>query len=540
MPKRRNATESSAALKRAKVSGPQAEMRGVIEWLLALPEAERLSLQEAELATFGSFHPESSWVMTAGPVPKQLGHDEPPLELVFAPRYSAPAPGGPTLAATLDCGVVECAELLCERGYRPAVLNFAHGYNAGGGFEHAKGSQEEALMRRTSLFLSLWPHRRHDDGAGVLKRGNWIGDFDSTLPRRQPYYPHSSAGGIYSPNVRILPRDIATHSGGEVKAYPKVGVLSVAAQDVRREPPFQIKLLREKIRTVLHLAASHGHDALVLGAFGCGYFANPRADVVATFKELLEGEFSRAFRFVGFAVPRNFKTQVGGKNFKSFADAFPVLDLGAVPSVAGVTTCAVVSDVHTKRGAAPAAAAPSDGEYIGFYKSAVPNADKAYKRFNNLDRAPFTIPAGGVAARLNPAVVGVQFEGVENAFQLLKFLPQSLAPGDVSLFAKSSGAVAFYLGSSNASNMTLNMQRNPALKLQMHDFKARRLNVRPGWDKDSPRLMKELLELKFSQNSRLKALLLSTGSLPIVERSPTDGVPRPLALLVALGNADSA
>ena len=33
---------------------------------------------------------------------------------------------------------------------------------------------------------------------------------------------------------------------------------------------------------------------------------------------------------------------------------------------------------------------------------------------------------------------------------------------------KSSGAVAFYLGSSNAGNMTLNMQKNPTLKLQPH------------------------------------------------------------------------
>ena len=31
-----------------------------------------------------------------------------------------------------------------------AVLNFAHGYNCGGGFEHAAGSQEEAIFRSTS------------------------------------------------------------------------------------------------------------------------------------------------------------------------------------------------------------------------------------------------------------------------------------------------------------------------------------------------------------------------------------------------------
>lgn len=73
------------------------------------------------------------------------------------------------------------------------------------GFEHAGGSQEEAIFRSTSIFLSLWPHRRkapsgehnsawggaaliqlgEDDGPGVLRRGAWIGDFDAALPRKE-------------------------------------------------------------------------------------------------------------------------------------------------------------------------------------------------------------------------------------------------------------------------------------------------------------------------------------------------------------------
>lgn len=173
---------------------------------------------------------------------------------------------------------------------------------------------------------------------------------------------------------------------------------------------------------------------------------------------------------------------------------------------------------------AAATAPPVRNSYIGFYKSKVVNADPAYKRFNNLDRAPFTISAGGIAAQLNPAVAGVQFDGVENAFQFLKFLPEDLAEPeeDLALFAQHSGAVAFYLGSANAGPMTLNMQKDPALKALMRGFKVRRLSVRPGWDADSVPLMKELLQLKFGQNSRLKSLLLKTGSLKIVERSPTD------------------
>lgn len=42
----------------------------------------------------------------------------------------------------------------------------------------------EAVQRSGEVFLSLWPHRRKDDGPGVLKRGLWIGDFDDLLPRK--------------------------------------------------------------------------------------------------------------------------------------------------------------------------------------------------------------------------------------------------------------------------------------------------------------------------------------------------------------------
>merc|ERR1719422_2738706 len=103
------------------------------------------------------------------------------------------------LIHTVNLFTLDAAELLCRHGCRPAVLNFAHGYNCGGGFEHAGGSQEEDIFRKTSVFLSLWPHRRIDDGPGVLARGMWIGEFDNKLARKTAFYPLTSCGGVYSP-----------------------------------------------------------------------------------------------------------------------------------------------------------------------------------------------------------------------------------------------------------------------------------------------------------------------------------------------------
>merc|ERR1711972_319870 len=221
----------------------------------------------------------------------------------------------------MKAGSVETAEVLVQRGFRPCLLNFAHGYNCGGGFEHAGGSQEEDIFRKSSAFLSLWPHRRTDDGPGVLARGMWIGDFDKALERKTAFYPHSNCGVIYSPHVRLirqlLVRDSPLLKDCDVETLPKMGLLTCAAQDCMREPPFNCELLRQKIRSVLYVAAMHGHNALVLGAFGCGYFRNPPEIVASVFDELLKNEFSACFRAVLFAVP-----DAGGPNREAFGQRF--------------------------------------------------------------------------------------------------------------------------------------------------------------------------------------------------------------------------
>eukprot|EP00747_Dinoflagellata_sp_TGD_P168858 gnl/TRDRNA2_/TRDRNA2_196259_c0_seq1.p1 gnl/TRDRNA2_/TRDRNA2_196259_c0~~gnl/TRDRNA2_/TRDRNA2_196259_c0_seq1.p1 ORF type:complete len:310 (+),score=57.82 gnl/TRDRNA2_/TRDRNA2_196259_c0_seq1:62-991(+) len=296
----------------ARLSSAERAMWDTISWVLKLPDEEHKPMERADSFSF----------TMQSPAPASPERDS----------AGASAP----LFATLDMGSVQAAALLCELKEMPAVLNFAHGFNCGGGFDHAPGSQEEDIFRKTSLFLSLWPHRRSDDGPGVLKRGKWIGHFDRYLPRKDAFYPHTECGGIYSPHVRVI-RD---QSGGlcdaqAVAKLPLFAVLTVAAQNVNFEPPFKPALLREKVRTVLWMAKVMGHDSVVLGAFGCGYFSNPPNVVAQTFQELLGsgGEFAHAFRTVVFAVPG-----ATSRNFKIFATYFPTMStrdfVGAAQSAA--------------------------------------------------------------------------------------------------------------------------------------------------------------------------------------------------------------
>lgn len=285
--------DSSAPMAGQYMSPHEKLMRDTIEFLVALPPDERGRMEEASTVT-------------------------------FTMESQAPAPTGGSwgelLVATVNLGSVEATDLLCQYHLWPAVLNFAHGYNCGGGFEHAGGSQEEDIFRNTSLFLSLWPHRRTDDGPGVLARGMWIGDFDEALARKEAFYPHTECGAVYSPHVRMLRRAAAGPlvAPRDIGDAPTFGVLTVAAQDCGRDPPFRPELLREKVRTTLHTAASNGHDALVLGAFGTGYFRNPPDVVAEVFQELLSGEFASKFKVVLFAVPDQ-----GGARLAAFERKFP-------------------------------------------------------------------------------------------------------------------------------------------------------------------------------------------------------------------------
>lgn len=61
--------------------------------------------------------------------------------------------------------------------------------------------------------------------------------------------------------------------------------------------------------------------------------------------------------------------------------------------------------------------APQTVDYVGFYKHKVPNADRRYKNFCNLYKAPYVVPADGAA--LLPRIRGTTFQTVEGTLILL-------------------------------------------------------------------------------------------------------------------------
>lgn len=189
---------------------------------------------------------------------------------------------------------------------KPCILNMANATYAGGGFKHGALAQEEALCYRTSLYRTL----------------------------KIKHYPLGDTEGIYSPDVMIIresmkdghglldlrePKNLAVISAVSVAAVCQPSVATTVSGAKKYSNDADRRLMMEKIRLILRMTIRHKHTQLVLGAFGCGAFGNPREEVANMFVKVLgEKEFQGGWwEDLVFAVLDDGR----GPNFKVFHDA---------------------------------------------------------------------------------------------------------------------------------------------------------------------------------------------------------------------------
>lgn len=187
-----------------------------------------------------------------------------------------------------------------------AVLNFANAVTPGGGAAYGEDSQEASLCRCTNLYPCL------------IKNENLL-HFYQYNDEQAPYY---SSRIIYSENIAVIKKE----NGRPMERGFFVDVITCAAPNVHdhranlKKKKLE-KLLEERIRNILMAAESHGIQALVLGAFGCGAFGNSADMVAGIFHRLLtDGEFSHSFREVVFAIA--VKEPSDRKNLSAFCQCF--------------------------------------------------------------------------------------------------------------------------------------------------------------------------------------------------------------------------
>lgn len=194
-----------------------------------------------------------------------------------------------------NCTTFAGARALLDEGFpEPLCLNFASAKNPGGGFLSGSQAQEECLARASALYASLITQKEYYEAN-----------------RRCPtclYTDHA----IYTPRAPVF-RDDQDRLLASPYHLSFVTSPAVNAGAVRKNEPEKVSrievVMRRRIDTVLAIARKHEHRALVLGAWGCGVFANDPANIAQWFRDALigsdsvgSGRFANAFERVVFAV----------------------------------------------------------------------------------------------------------------------------------------------------------------------------------------------------------------------------------------------
>lgn len=193
---------------------------------------------------------------------------------------SAPSLFDETRVQVTDETTLGASLRLVGSGFRPVALNFANGIHPGGGFLEGARAQEETLCRSSALFRTLVGDRMYQE--------------HSLRPR-----PDSTEWAIYSPDVPVFRDD----DGREIPAPWLLSFITCAAPVAARiGQPESRHLLHSRILRVLAIAQAYGHEALVLGAWGCGAFGNDPRHTAVDFRSALENEFEGAFSEVIFAI----------------------------------------------------------------------------------------------------------------------------------------------------------------------------------------------------------------------------------------------
>jgi uncharacterized protein (TIGR02452 family) len=203
-----------------------------------------------------------------------------------------------TKFSVVEADCLETANVLLNAGLNPCVLNMASDRNPGGGVQNGSGAQEENIFRRTNLFRSLYQFADYAAEYGI--RG-----------ARDRYPLDGKTGGVYSGSITVFR---ASESSGYALLKEPYRLSFVSVPALRRPELVKkgdayfiadsfVETAKEKIRTILRIAAIHNHENLVLSAFGCGAFANPPEHVALLFKEVFdEAEFKNYFRLAVFSI----------------------------------------------------------------------------------------------------------------------------------------------------------------------------------------------------------------------------------------------
>lgn len=208
------------------------------------------------------------------------------------------------------------------RGKHISVLNFASATNPGGGVTKGASAQEECLCRISTLYKCISAseiteafHKKH---RYALKTGKMNSLYNDDC--------------IQTCDVTVFKSDTAKPVLLSEEDWFDVDVISCAAPNLRYMSQHDknwkknvtdkklFDIYKKRINRVLDIASCAKSDVIILGAFGCGAFANP-PELVAKAMHVAIDEHKYDFETIELAIycsPRD------TLNYEVFAKEFAV------------------------------------------------------------------------------------------------------------------------------------------------------------------------------------------------------------------------
>lgn len=210
---------------------------------------------------------------------------------------------------------LEAAEPYAKQGKKVCCLNFASYVTPGGGVRRGAAAQEESLCRISTLYPALMDK----DTAGAFYEDHRLKATMKKLRGDEDPVRWNSDDCIFTPSVTVLREDTHDCRLMPEEDWYETDIITCCAPDFRHfygeiNEQKLIHVLLKRICRILQVAAAHGDEVLVLGAFGCGVFRNPPSVMASAFQFALE-EFGPCFETVEFALGHN---SAGNENYRAF------------------------------------------------------------------------------------------------------------------------------------------------------------------------------------------------------------------------------
>lgn len=195
--------------------------------------------------------------------------------------------GRETQFEVINDTTLAAARQLVSDGFNPVALNFASARHPGGGFLTGARAQEESLCRASALYHCI--------------NGNAMYRHHAPLPGG--FYTNYA---IYSPAVPVFKDDDGDYLDAPYTCAFVTSPAVNAGVFAKEHKPGRRDVVRDemadRVEKVLAVMAGHGHDAAVLGAWGCGVFRNDPEMIAELFANALRSRFAGVFAKVVFAV----------------------------------------------------------------------------------------------------------------------------------------------------------------------------------------------------------------------------------------------